>query len=168
MSLAAVVKECVCLQSQEQRDLAVSPLPLPPGGGPAHLAVPPRRAAEQKPVPSTSSPTEPRALPSAFWGDVCFVLFFFNPGHNPGAAILSGDGPLGVTSHPGDEITDFVVAKTRANGRGIKLHYGRSARWHKVGTPRLHMEGREAAPQGGKVDTVMMSLEEVGHAWGAT
>lgn len=72
-----------------------------------------------------------------------------------------------MTSHPGDEVTDLVVAKTRANQRGTKLHFGRSDRGHKVDAPKLHMEEKEAAPQGGRVDAVMTSSEEEGHAWGA-
>lgn len=65
-----------------------------------------------------------------------------------------------MTSHPGDEVSD-LMAKPRANRGGMKLCFGRSHSQHKVGVPKLHTEGREAAPQGSKVDAVMMSLEEV-------
>lgn len=37
-----------------------------------------------------------------------------------------------------------------------------SDKWHIVGTPKSQMEGREAAPLGGKVGTMTMLLEDVG------
>lgn len=67
-----------------------------------------------------------------------------------------------MISHRGNEVTD-LMAKPRANWGGTKLCFGRSDSQHKVGVPKRHTEGREAAPQGSKVDAVMMSLEEVGH-----
>lgn len=59
---------------------------------------------------------------------VTFGENVFDPSRLSGAVdgpglVLSGDDPLGLTSHPWYEVTDLVVSQTRANQRGTKLHF---------------------------------------------